>query len=576
MATSGIGSIWTKSITWLMDFFAVGYRPSTRRMMEDYERNAHQIDYLFAWYEGTLLMEGSPFREAVIKQYQLYHLTRLTWNPASDVVDFWAGITYPGNITSGKDSAIPLEGPENEKIDDNLKATAYQVLDWGAWNIMKALAERYNAIVGNLLIVVHDDVESGNVYPKIVPPWHVKDVVTNHAGRVQSYIEEYKIDLDSHPATRVLPEEERRKKEGLFRLEVDKQFYRTYLDGKLFDFSLEDENGQRMGAVWPNPYGFVPAVYRYFQRTMGMRGMHALGSSLGELAAINSIESHLDDQVHKSVDPTVIFWADGGGLKKLLTKDKKIKPGIGLDEPTQRPDSFRFLQGPSGGSVSTVSGSDKVEAGLAHLQHKKEEWKARFPEYTIFQQLRTMDLSGVAIDLLLGDIKPDVVERRAEADPRTVEIIQMCISIAGQRYQEGEGGWQKRTDAQEKFSGYDLTSYDQGLLNLRIGERPFVPEPPLTEKERWELVALIREALDLDLEYLIETIVGADQDEIKKMKLAEAVARQEEQRDAGRLIAGLAARDDIPALPPGEVREGGGGNPGNTGNAGNNEGVAAG
>jgi hypothetical protein len=155
-------------------------------------------------------------------------------------------------------------------------------------------------------------------------------------------------------------------------------------------------------------------------------------------------------------------------------------------------------------------------------------------------------IAGVAAEILLGDTKPKVLEARAEGDPRTIQIIQQCVAIAGHNFNKGRGKWTVRTPDQQKFAEYDLDSYDEGKLDFAIGPRPFIPEPPLTVKERWELVSTIYPSLQIDLAYLLEKIVSLDEEEIKKMKLPDnsALAAMMGGADTTAMLTQMASRSN--------------------------------
>jgi hypothetical protein len=130
------------------------------------------------------------------------------------------------------------------------------------------------------------------------------------------------------------------------------------------------------------------------------------------------------------------------------------------------------------------------------------------------------DIAGVAAEILLGDTKPKVIEARAEADPRTIQIIQQCIAIAGWRQsaQQRQGGWREQDVDQLKFEGFDLRSYSAGLLDFRIGPRPFIPEPPMEERKKWELLTLKSEGMGIPKAYLVQNEGGYSKTQLAEME----------------------------------------------------------
>lgn len=511
-----------------------------------FQHNVSRLAYLNAWYDGTVFGANSPFRGGLIQQFYLYVDTRVVWNPYPDIIDFWAGIIYPGNITEEMDqkSAIPLK----PNTPPRLAAAAYQFLKWGNWNVNKNVVERYNANCGNALVVIEDDIEHGRVYPRIVWPAHVKSVSQDTQGNVKSYVLEYPVDIvDDRGVVST----------KIYREEADAQEFRTFLEDKPHDFSQDGR-----GAVWPNEYGFVPAVYKYHKRTLTSAGIPAVAHGLAELAAINSIESHLDDQVHKAIDPDSILWGGQGLIPLLRRKIKDQLTGTGggkrgqaEDDAQQgsRRDHRRLWAGPMGGQVDQLTGAAEVSEGGVYLEEKKKHWLQKYPEKTVYDTLRTMpDISGRAAEILLGDITPKVVERRAEADPQTVKMMQMGISIGGLRRLQRVGGWGagKEESAQSRFDGFDLSSYGTGALQMEIDERPFVPDPPLSAQERVDLMLVYHDGMGVNRQWLLKNIEGKDDAEIAEMlgpDPIEQAAQQKAQADAASAAATATAAGGAPA-----------------------------
>lgn len=506
--------------------------PESAKQSPSFAARMSQVAYRFSWYMGTTFDPGQTFGKSLVEQYLLYTETRLVWNPVSPIVDFWAGIVYPGELTDDMDSAIPLD----EKTDPVLKKAIDQVWEWGNWATNKSVLERYVAGIGYDLVVVQDNVESGEVYPEIVWPAHVKSIDVNKKGDVKAYTLEYSVtEVDAQSGNEQV---------YIYREVVDKEMYRTYRGTTTASMVPYDISGVTKDRVeWPNPYkarkdgeGFVPAVWRRFRNTGGTFSPSCMGSAYGELAAINSLESHMDDQVHKSIDPTTVFWS-GGGLRRMLAR--KVKDAImgkntpdftlssitsnELAESARSRQAMRFFEGPQGGRIDIVSGTGNLEHSRLYLNDKKDAFKDKFPEFTMYPKLREMSqVTGPAAEILLGDTKGKVVEVRGDADRQTKKLAQMCVAIAGWRYSEGKGGWAKRTAAQEKFATYSLESYDQGKLEFKIAGRHFIPDAPLSERERWELLTLKSEGMGVSKKWLVTNEGGYTEEQLREMERMKA------------------------------------------------------
>lgn len=493
--------------------------PDTAKQTPKFEDLISQVGYRWSWYVGTTFWPGSPYLKDLIKSFLLYDETRMVWNPVPEIVDFWAGIVYPGELTDDAESAIPLD----EKTKPPLRKAIAQIWEWGNWATNKSVVERYVAGIGYDLIIAHDDVEDGEVYPEIIWPSHVKSITLSKRDNVQGYTLEYPItELDEAGNAQVF----------IYREVVDKRMYRTYrgttsADMRPYDISPNKDRG----AEWPNPYGFVPAVWRRFRSTGGAFSPSCLGSAYGELAGINSLESHVDDQVHKSIDPTTVFWS-GGGLQRMLTRKKKEEDAsrskaaatlssITTDEVAEsarKRQAMRFFEGPVGGRTDQVSGTGDLAESRQYLLDKKEAFKDKFPEYTLYKQLRQMSqVTGPAAEMLLGDSKQKVVEIRGDADRQTKKLAQMCVAIAGWRLSQRKGGWARRTPAQQKFAPFGLGSYDAGDLDFNIGKREFIPDPPMTQRQRIDYMIAASEGMGIDKKWLLENVEHKSASEIAKM-----------------------------------------------------------
>jgi len=529
-------------------FQAAFTNPLGTKPLSDFAARQQFAEFYMAWYDGSVMDPALPYLGQLKSALRLYRWTRITWNPFPDLCDFWAGIMYPGEIGEGdEESAIPLlpakgAGP----LDDALLRAILQVWAWSDMGSLKSDFPRHAAINGSAFIQCVDLPERGKVFAELVRMSYLRELELDIVGNVRRYVLEYKqIDPKSQ-------------KEYVVRKEVTKEAFRTYRDDKPYDYTAADRPPKlQQGSEWENPYGFVPAVFWPFRRSVGGSpwGGPAIGAHLGELARINSLESHLDDQLHKAINPINLIWAKGN-LAALTSKEKKrgrtndrtggaapagstrYGPDATTDDNAAQ-EEIRFYQGEEGGSVSKIGGSpEAIAEARQYIVDAKGNVKDAFPELSLYKELRAMtQVTGPAAEILLGDTKADVVERRSSLDLRMVRLTQMLISMSAYRYHlpPQQGGWRANgpfTSEQEVFEPFtNPQSYDSGALAFRIGPRSMVPEAPLTERERVELADIRQNKLGMPRGYVWEeagapdevVTVGKEQD-AEKEKAARSLA----------------------------------------------------
>jgi hypothetical protein len=565
-------------------FGAAWGNPLGQKPLSDFKARQHWAEFCMSWYDGSVMDPALPYLGQLKSALRLYRWTRLTWNVVPDLCDFWAGIMYPGEIgDGGPESAMPLLPPKGDgPVDPALLAAILQVWDWSDMGTLKSDFPRMAAITGSAFMQGVDIPAKGKVYAELVRMSYLKELELDLVGNVVRYVLEYRqVDPKSG-------------KEHTVRKEVTREAFRTYRDDKPFDFSDEGlPTDQRQGSEWENPYGFVPAVFWPFRRAVGgigggPWGAPALGAHLGELARINSLESHMDDQVHKAINPIALIWADGD-LSILTSKERKrgrtdSRTGArGTSATRHGPDSsaddaaqeeIRFYQGKQGGSVSTISGSpEAIGEARQYLADAKGGFKDAFPELTLYKELRAMtQVTGPAAEILLGDTKADVVERRSSLDKQMVKMTQMLISMAATRANLGSrpGGWLSApsavsslsslpvrrlqlTRAQDLFTQFtNPDSYEDGKLDFRIGSRQMVPEAPLSEKERVELAEIRLNKLGLPRTYVWKEL------NVPAKVIAEA-EREAQEREQAAAEARQAALDAAQNAQPGQPAQNGDG-----------------
>jgi hypothetical protein len=325
---------------------------------------------------------------------------------------------------------------------------------------------RYGAIAGSVLVEATDDYEAGRVSLNVVWPSLVAYLDLAQDGTIVAYALQY-------PA---------RDDDGIsytFRKEVDAEWIRFYKNGQEFDYGD--------GTEYRNPYGFVPAVWCKHKDLGGNTGAPAIHGSLGKVDELNSLASHIADQIHKVIGAPVVLWSDGGIGNLFKAQSQAKGPPTNPYDPTDLDrEAILMLKGPSGGKVDHLAGNLQLQEALMHVQQLLTEIEADHPEVTMYRQLRSMSqVTGPAAARLMGDVVASVDEAAANYDDACSRLFAMALCIGGWRANRGD--WGSLSPEQQVFTPFTIDQYGGQDMHIRILPRPLIS---MSEWERLELEQL--------------------------------------------------------------------------------------
>ena len=413
----------------------------------------------------------------------MYKATVNIYNPVRRLVDFYSGIVYSGTIThdggpldDGHPSAIPFDIDTPPEI----LAAASQIFQWSNWQTENHVMVRFGACVGSVLVEILDDVEKGRVRWNVVWPGFVDELELDDYGNLKMYSLEYEA-FDYDTGTNYT-----------YRREVNKKSISTFKDNSPFGYGNHP-------AVYEHPYGFVPAVWIRHTNSGTDIGYPAL-RSISKIDHLNSLASHAVDQMHKISGAPVVVSGDSVG---------RLSDSIGPTVPAiNQKDTIEIIRGAAGTTVQTLS----LPAGetMAHIERMISEIEKDHPELTLYEQMRGMSqITGPAAERLFGDVASYVNEARAAYDMGTVKLVQMGLAVGG--YRANGGGWKKMTHQQQKFTPFNIDSYEDGDLPLSILPRPLVP---VSESE---IIQLQRDRIALENERMGGEAVAGVQERIRTL-----------------------------------------------------------
>lgn len=431
----------------------LGLQPYYRLLWSYYTNEAFENLGLWGPYKG---------------QYHLYRQMRMLYNPTRRLCDFYATHVYPGLLTAdttGIPDGTRLAMPLPDDTPPELRAGLDQLWAWSRWQINKSVLCRYGAVAGNVLIECVDDIDEGRVYLNIVWPSLVTYLDLDPTGAILAYTLQYpaRDDVGNYYE---------------YRKEVDIQSIRFYKNGEPFDY------GEGMG--YDNPYGFVPAVWIKHKDLGGNSGAPAIHGSIGKVDELNSLASHIHDQIHKVIGAPKLIGTSGkiGSLFTNSGQQKRV-PTNPYDTADLDREGLLMLTGPADTKVSSLAGDLQLHEAAEHLIMLQTEIEADHPEVTMYRQLRTMSqVTGPAAERLMGDVVEAVGEASANYDAGSVHAFAMCLAIGGWRANRGD--WGPLAKEQSVFAPFNLDLLANGSP-IRLLPRPLIA---MNEMEQLELQQL--------------------------------------------------------------------------------------
>src|SRR6266581_834892 len=494
--------------------------PETSYQEQNFVNRAMQYHLLWAYYNNSMFEKlprlvhnlqpwglYNPW-QVYRSNYNLYRDIRMIYNPTKRLLDFYAGQVYPGVLSedgSKLPDGVPLAMPFADDMDKRLKDAVAQLWQWWNWQAKKSVHVRYGAALGSVLIEAVDDIERGRISADIIWPGFIYDLELDNAGNVKAYALRYEANNDEEGAY-------------LYEKQVDVEAFRYFKNGEPFDYGA--------GSVVPNPYGFVPAVWVKHSDNGGDHGSPAIAGSFGKIDELNGLASHTHDQIHKVIGaPAVLAMPPVGNMEKLFDTQQRSSTESQSD-PSSDKESVLLFRVPQGTTIASLVGNLDLAAAAAYMATLQKEIEEDHPELTFYKELRAMSqVTGPAAARLVGDVANRFAEVAAVCDQANVKLFQMAVAIAG--FRANSGAWGSLNRQQQKFTPFDLQSYDRGDLDMAIMPRPLlVPtrqEIGLENELMWKGVWYAAQA-GVPAEFVLRE-AGWTEDVIQQIVTAKALSR---------------------------------------------------
>jgi len=203
----------------------------------------------------------------------------------------------------------------------------------------------------------------------------------------------------------------------------------------------------------------------------GQHGSPAIAGSFGKIDELNNLASHFHDQVHKVIGSPLLI-SSSSAITNISQVTKRV-PTADFTEPATDQESMLLLKASADSRVHPLSGNLDLVGTLAAMKELLGEIEQDHPELTFYKELRAMSqVTGPAAARLVGDVANRFAEVAAIVDQANVKLFQMAVAIAG--FRANSGAWGSLNRQQQKFTPFDLNSYDKGDLDMAIMPRPLL------------------------------------------------------------------------------------------------------
>lgn len=419
----------------------------------DSRRLRYAIDW--ATYENSVYDEAN-FRNWIKNyktQYGLYRYIRAIYSPGYRLGEFWKAHLWSGAL---KD--IPLTFPDSVN-DEGLTEAIMQIWAWSNWEIKKDVVSLYGAVMGDVGILIVDDMEHGKVFFDVIHPGNIAHVEKDPMGNIKGYqIQEERQDPRTVEEASVVYTE-------IAIRDGENVEYTTLLDGQPWAWN-------EVGATWARPYGFVPMILIQHNDVGLEWGWSEIHPGRSKFREVDDVGSKLNDQIRKAVAaPWLLAGIDKPEDSPTAT-ETSLTGTAARNRPQPGREEVPMYYGPEGASATSLVADLDIDAVINDILLMIKEIERDYPEL----RLMALDaeeggnISGRALRLARQPAETKVNQRRPGYYNALVRANQMAVAIAG-------------FNGYDEFGTFGLDSFDRGDLDHSIGQMPIFAVDPLDEIE---------------------------------------------------------------------------------------------
>lgn len=465
-------------------------------IVEDYGAwEARQVRYAIHWsmYRNNIYRDIKRMSKQYKGQYGLYRHTRGVYNPAKRIAGFFRANLQGGSLDDragdGKETetAIPIA---IEGDDEPLRAAIARLWWDSNWEIKKGVYTLWGPVLADVFLNVVRDVRQQAMRLEVVHPGTISYLQKDAAGEVLAYQRrEQRPDPNAaRPNRKSGGGQTHRTVEFLEEacLEGGRAIYRTYLDGRPYDWTIGDDGlpvGERAGAEpeWDSELTWIPLYHvQHIDEGLGW-GCSELEGGRTKFDEVNDLGSKLHDQIRKMVEGSWLFT----GMTNPATAPKV--PRTPASPPNREPgrQELRVIyETNADAKPHSLIGTLDVEATSREIRQTLDEIEDDYPELRYSRLKIGGTVSGEALRVAGRPAAARIEERRPAYDYALMCAQMAAVAIGGH---EGFDGYQ----------GFGLESYSARRPNHRIGRRPvFAASPAEQIAEKTARFAAVKGAVD--------------------------------------------------------------------------------
>lgn len=456
-----------------------------------WEHRRLRYSMYWAFYENTLYTDDLHKWATRFKiEEGFYKYIRSIYNPAYRLGEFWKSHLWGGELEEDpdkqKDSALPIDTEQ-----DGLIEAIYEIWQWSNWGINKDVVTLYGSIFGDVALQVVDDIEKEKAYLRVVHPGTIKDIDIDDFGNVKGYIIEENRPNPFNPSQVATYTEIAERGNG------EEVVYRTLLNNAPYAW-----DGQ--AAEWSVNYGFIPMVVIQHNNVgldWGWSEIHPMRAKFNE---VDDQASKISDHIRKAVHPKFFVAGASKPAETPTAAETSLTGTAALNRPQPGREEIDLIYGPESSSITPMIYNLGIVDAISHLKEMLANLEEELPELRKGIMTTTGEASGRALRVARQPVETKVNQRRASYDDALVRANQMAVAIAGER------GY---------IQGFNLSSFEAGALDHRIGRRPVFAQDPMDDIEvmraKFEALKILKEAGADPIQAAIE--VGYTEEEAKKL-----------------------------------------------------------
>ncbi|MFH1486072.1 MAG: hypothetical protein ABIH46_08380 [Chloroflexota bacterium] len=378
-------------------------------------------------------------------------------NPAHRVVEFYAAHLWPGNLHD----ALQIE-TENKRIVEPIK----QILKWSNWGIRKQRLARWLAIYGDSLIKVVSAPEKTppQVFLQCIEATYVTLLMTDERG----FLTYVRIDV---------PKTERNDKGDTEIVWYTEEWVKADQSYRLWKHnkgpgatitSLGQSQAEKKFAEFGIDY--IPIVHIPFRDIGEERGLGSFAHSIDKIDEANRMCTRLHRLLWRYKNPVWALRAN------QVDPSGRPIPAPRIDQNTENEVELggdKLLRLPGNSDLTPLIPNLSWEDALSVLQDHMRELEQDMPELAWWRLRDKAEVSGEAVQLLLGDAVQRAEEVRGNAYGGLERALQMALSIGSE------------------MDLWSVGSYEDDDLEHRLIGRPVVPQ---SQNDMGEMAARYKQA----------------------------------------------------------------------------------